>query len=520
MNLFSTLKSKTIRVRFFSTIIANIIRFVLGFFSGIFIARALGPVDFGNFNFLLTSFTAISQLLNMGTATAFYTFISRRKRARNFYIYYIMWVGVQFVVSLLLATVLLPETMRGKIWLGHERGIIVLSLLASFSMSQLWQVVNQAGESIRETVTVQAYNVVLSVVYILVVLIIIHLGIMSISNLFVFIAGEYVIFTVLLSRRLKDKLISEGEVENLRNIFQDFKSYCYPLITSSLAGFLYTFADNWLLQRFGGAVEQGFYSVGYRFTFFSTIATASMLQVFWKEIAEAMERHDLEHVRDLTLKVSRLLYFFSAVLSCFLIPFSKELLIWLLGPSYESAWLCLSIMLLFPLIQAVGHPAHAVLLAGGRTKVYRNFGVINMLLSLPVTYFLLASPRAYFGIGGLGLGSVGLAMKTVILNFILTNVLIYVTSRLHRWRFDFWYQIVGVLLLLPVAFLSKLATGWLLGAVIGVVSIPTLLISSMVLYLIWITAVVYFVPGITGLERDELKEMLEKVRTVLFSNTS
>lgn len=516
MNAFSILNSKSIRVRFFSTLVANVIRFALNFFASLFIARALGPADFGNFNFLFASFTSISMLIDMGTSSAFYTFISRRRRASSFYFYYFLWIALQFVVTFLLATVLLPGGMRNKIWLGHGRDIVVLSLFASFSMNQLWKAVSQAGESIRATVTVQAFNVLLAVVHVLMILAIIRLNILSVANLFLFITGEYVVFSVLLTRRLRDKLIDPEpkKAERFKDIFKEFKTYCSPLIVYSWGAFFYTFADNWLLQNFGGATEQGYYSIGMRFTFVSAVATGSMLQVFWKETAEAIERQDYEHVQRLYYKVSRILYFSAATISCFLMPFSRELLVWLLGPSYEQAWTCLTIILLYPLLQALGQTISSIYLAAGHTKLYRNLGIIFMFISIPAAYFILAPPDAYYA-GGLGLGSVGIALKMVALTFVSINVQIYIISRIYRWKFDFLYQIAVVALLLPAAFIAKLVIISLLGTLLVTISTPTLLFSSMILYSLGVAAVVYIFPRLTGFSRDELKSMLDKAKTVL-----
>ncbi|MBI4823527.1 MAG: lipopolysaccharide biosynthesis protein [Nitrospirae bacterium] len=509
--------SKSVRARFFTTLIANLIRFVLSFLSGLFIARALGPSGFGNFNFLLMSFASISTLLDMGTSNAFYTFISKRKRASAFYLYYISWTALQFIIAVLLATVLLPEVLRQKIWLGHETGLVLLSLLASFGMNQLWQSVSQAGESIRATIIVQTYNVVLSLVYVLAILLMIKINVLTVSNLFIFIGGLYIFFAVLLSRRLKEGLLAKAVgAESLGSVFKEFKAYCYPLIAYSWMNFAYMFADNWLLQRFGGAEEQGYYSIGYRFTFLSSIATASMLQVFWKETAEAVEKHDYEGIKRLYFRVSRILYFLSALLSCFLIPFSRELLVWLVGPSYEGAWIALSIILLFPLIQAIGQIAHTVLLAGGHTVIYRNIGVTFMAISIPLTYLILAPPQgAYLGIPGLGLASAGMALKIVVLNFIGTNIMVYIISRMNKWRFDFWYQLVAVAILLLCAFGAKTVTGWLLSSLFVTVSIPLLIFNSLLLYLLGVVAVIYLYPTLTGVRRDEFKTMLDNVRGVL-----
>jgi O-antigen/teichoic acid export membrane protein len=73
------------------------------------------------------------------------------------------------------------------------------------------------------------------------------------------------------------------------------------MIPYACLSFAYIFLDRWLLQDFGGNLEQAFYGVGAQFSAVSLIATSAMLRVFWKEMAESHESGDTEG--------SRILYF-------------------------------------------------------------------------------------------------------------------------------------------------------------------------------------------------------------------
>jgi hypothetical protein len=55
----------------------------------------------------------------------------------------------------------------------------------------------------------------------------------------------------------------------------------------ALCSFAFIFAGRWLSQRFGGARQQGVFSIGQQFSTISLLATTSMTQVFRKEIAAA-----------------------------------------------------------------------------------------------------------------------------------------------------------------------------------------------------------------------------------------
>src|SRR5207302_5348904 len=119
-------------------------------------------------------------------------------------------------------------------------------------------------------------------------------------------------------------------------------------------GFAYEFADRWLLQGYGGSVQQAYYAVSAQFAAIALLATGSILSIFWKEIAEAHHRGD--HVRTgmLYKKVSRLLFVIGAVIAGFLLPWAQDLLRLLLGAAYVGGPSTLAIMFLYPIHQSMG----------------------------------------------------------------------------------------------------------------------------------------------------------------------
>ena len=506
MNIWHRLaNSKTIKVRFLATLMANVSRLGLSFVVGLVVARSFGPAGYGNFNFLLGSFLAISQLLNMGTSSAFYTFISRKKRIASFYLYYFAWLGFQFTFTLFLIMFLLPETWQNQIWLGQGREIIVLAFLASFSINQIWQMSSQLGESIRATLIVQFFNISLVVIHLCVVLVLLQIGYLTIQNLFLITIVEYGLAASLLAGKLWNRVVETPDKkhrESFPEIFGEFKIYCSPLVIYAWVSFAYTFADIWLLQNFGGPMQQGFYSVGLKFSTLSLIATTSMLRIFWKEIAEANERQDNEKVRRIYLKTSRLLYFVGALVSCFLIPYSREILGKVLGSGFEPGWLSLAIMFLYPVHQSLGQLNVTFFYATGKTRLYRNLAGAMMVVGIPVTYFVLAPRTA--SIGGLGLGAIGLALKMVILQIIMVNIFSYSISRFRNWKFNFWYQPLSIGLLLGCSFAAKSLLIKLFNSLGISISLPIFLSGGLVLYLLGVAVIVYLFPWLISLTRSDL----------------
>jgi O-antigen/teichoic acid export membrane protein len=79
------------------------------------------------------------------------------------------------------------------------------------------------------------------------------------------------------------------------------------MITLALVSFSYDFTNKWILQKFGGANQQGYFQVANQFAAVSLFATTSILDFFWKEIAHAWGAQDLARVVMLYRKVSRVL---------------------------------------------------------------------------------------------------------------------------------------------------------------------------------------------------------------------
>ncbi len=504
--------SHSFKTRFFTTFFINIIKVGLGFISGVIIARSLGPSGYGDYNFLLGSFSSTISFIDMGASWAFYTFLSQKKRPLKFYLYYLGWLIIQFTGVLFLVYFVFPDIWREKIWLGHHKKIIILAFIASFMMAKVWEMVSQAGESIRATVIVQLHNITATLLYLCIVLALLLLHRLAISNLFLSIASVYFLLSFILVNNLRKSLVVKEEIK-LVDIFNKFKSYCSPFILYNVITFIYSFLDIWLLQRFGGAAQQGFYSIGLRYSAVSLIATMSMVKVFWKEIGEANEIKDYKRIFYLYTKISRALCFVTAMVSCFLIPFSKEILFFFLGERYVAGWLPLAIMLLYPVYQSLGQINDAYLLATTHTKLRSVLSIIIMIVSLPITYLLLAPP--YQTASGLGLGALGLALKTIMLAVVSVNVFTHFICKIANCKFYFIYQFLTIGSLLTISFIVKASVGLIIYALNISITPLILMLSAAFVYLILVTIIVNIFPQIVGLEKEIVVKIREQLSAFL-----
>jgi O-antigen/teichoic acid export membrane protein len=494
----------SIRARFGFSLFANLSKAVVTFGTGMLVARGLGPEQYGTMMFLLGTFAATRQLLDMGSSTAFFTLLSQRQRGRRFVFWYFAWLGMQFLVPLLFVGLLLPDAWLALIWKGEQRTLVLLAFVAAYLQSVLWSAVLQMGESQRLTRSVQGVALAITLVHFLLMAMAWWGDRLDIRWIFMVMSIEWAIAAAVIVKQLRFPAIP-NEPDTLKSVTSEFWCYCMPLIPYAWLGFVYEFADRWLLQTYAGSVQQAYYAVAYQFGAIAAIATSSILNIFWKEIAEAYHQQNHERVVLLYRQVSRGLFFVAAAGAGFLAPWAEEILRITLGAAYVGGAATLMIMFFYPLHQSMGQIGGTMAYATGRVSVYVKLGMVFMASSMVVTYFVLASPDAIFP--GLGLGSLGLAGKMVVMQLLSVNALAYYLARSLGIKFDWLFQPASALACLSAGYLAYVIPNsltevashlWLAIFVAGI------------LYAAMLLAVVGFAPGLAGLTRSDIDGVIVK----------
>ncbi len=499
-------------VRFGATFVSNVLRAGISFVTALLVARGLGAKQYGDLSFLLGTFAGLLQALDSGTTPAFFTLLSSRPRRPLFFVLYAAWtIGVQFGVTLLILAVIMPQSLVTRIWIGHERTAILLAFTASFVTSQIWGTVVQMGEAARKTIIVQGATAAQALLHLVVILVALRWHWLSIKFILTLLIAEYIALALVVAPRLiKFNVARDAEVkESAGEIIRQFAVYCAPLLLYSVVTCVYAIADRWLLQRYGGSAQQGFFAVGQQFATIGLLATTSIVSVFWKEVAEANARGNLERVRQLYRQVRRLLYFGAAAISCGLIPYSREILHWTVGHDYEAGAFCLALMLLYPIHQALGYVQGTFYLAVGDTKRYTLAGIIMMIVSIPVTYLMVAPPSAHPP--GFALGATGVAVKMVVLQIGAIAVQMRLIQRAYDLAYDFAYQALTVAALLGLAFMAKIGVG----AVMHLAHLPKNLFVVMtggVIYVVIVAAAVCQWPLIAGINPIQIQAVAKRMQ--------
>ena len=501
---------RSIRFRFAVTAVATLLRSGISFLTGLVIAKTLGPDEYGNYMFLTGSFVALQLLLDLGTSSAFYTFLCQRTRSTKFILAYLAWQSAGLVVSLIAIRFILPQSIIKSLWLNHDNGLILLALVAVFFQQQIWISVNRIGESSRLSQTVQMVSLFVAIVQLGFISLASFNHCLSIRLIFSLIALEFflaVLVSLALTLKPKERPV---EPTDWKLWFREYRIYCTPLIVYGGVGFIYAFSDNWLLQRFGGAKQQGFYSIANQLSALSLLATTALLNIFWKEFTEAHEKNDTERLSQIFSKTSKFLFFVATTISVFCVSWASEIILILLGKAFSAGTIPFTIMLFYPIYQCLGQITGIAFYATSKTKAYVSLGMVMMGISIPLSYLLQAAPTER--IPGWGLGATGLALKMVFLNVIGVNLQIWLLAKNIPVRFGWKYQVLVLGGGLAVSDLCRRIGSltysiWprLLGSAgeNPYLFLPPILISGFLYGLIIMSTLFYF-PQLAGLNRDDL----------------
>ena len=492
-----------VKSRFTVSLFVNVLKGGLSFITMLVLARGLGPALYGDFAFLMGSFVAVKSLLDLGTSSAFYTFISQKPRGYPFIRIYMVWQLAQLTLALVIVGLAFPGDWIDLFWVGQKRELVLISLAGIFMQQQAWQTMIQIGESLRQTRKIQMINLFFSIIHLLIITVLWFLGLLSILMVFTVVIVECVI-AICIAWKALEVSQKKGEPVDLKSVFNEYVVYCSPLIVYSLLGFAYNFADRWMLQSFGGSTEQGLFEIGYGFAGVSLVATTSMLNIFWKEISEAQEREDYELVHRLYRKISRFLFTLGALLCGFLIPWSDEIVLTLLGESYVAGAPVLVIMFLFAVFNSLAQINITLILASSKTKIHLVLGGLCMVASIPLSYFFQA-PRDFL-ISGLELGAIGMACKMLIMIVIRSNLIGWWYSRSMGWKFDWVYQVVSLGITVLFGWGAFLMTARVLPEFVSHVAIRG--VASGLIYSCLMVLVIWMMPWLVGMDRKELREQL------------
>lgn len=458
------------------------------------VPSALGPIQYGHFSFLQQFYTQIIGFLDTGTSIAFFTKLSanqKRKELITFYMFYILVVSfliVLFIYSintLKYTDTLFPGIPNNYIYMGLSFGILTW-------ITQMFIKISDANAL---TVSVEWLKIIHKILSLCLLLYFVSYTAFDLTHYFYFHYISMVAFITIVGLLFVKSNIFNRHLLTLRfgfkQIGREFFHFSSPLVVYSTVGLGVGFLDIWLLQKMGGSIQSGFYGLAYSIVAASFLFTSAMTPIITREFSKSYEEKNIEQMRNNFYRYIPMLYSIAAFFGIFLSFQSENILAIFTDGKFKDAYWVLVIMAFYPLHQTYGQLSGSIFYATGQTKLYRNIGIFSMLFGLLFTGLFI-----YF----LNLGAIGLALKMVIIQFIVTNIQLYFNAKFLDFKMKpfVWHQVYSIGFFIVMAYIATH---------ISTVSdnIYIRLCTSSLVYIFLVTIAAYIFPKVFATNRNEIK---------------
>jgi O-antigen/teichoic acid export membrane protein len=335
---------------------------------------------------------------------------------------------------------------------------------------------------------------------------------------------EYIVATVwlLFSMGSYHLIQNENKLDvNLQSCAAEYVTYCRPMAVVGVATFIFEFADKWMLQNYSGSAQQGFFQVASQLSTVGLIAATSMMNILWKEVSASHGKGEGDQIIELHKKTASFLLLLVTTIACFFVPWSKDLIEIMLGSEYLDSWPVLLVMLFYPIHQVMGQLNSTVLMGTSNTSLHMKLTIFGLMISFPVTFFLVGPSSGSWGFG-LGMGALGFALKTVLLNILLVNLQAWFIYRKNNKKYEWLSQFRGLGFCLLLSTLIYLFTSKLnflvfngLELNINLTILLGIAMSALVYFGVFI-ATILFAPKLIGIHDNERNELIAMLRGAMY----
>lgn len=499
----------SLKKRYYSKLIANLVGLVVGLFTQCVIPRGLGPVGYGNFYFLTNVAKKVFGF-SPGTQNAFYVKLSQRPKDQKlitFYMYISIIAGLSIIFFLIVVFVI---SQKENIFPGQQWLYIYLAFFLVF-WTWFSKVISRIMDARVLTVKAEKVRIWQKGFAFGIISFLFLLGWLDLRTFFFYHYFLLAFICLGWIRILRNNDLCfwrqwHLKWEEVRGYVREFYDYCHPMVISALVGSFVGIFDLMLLQKLGGSVQQGFYALSMRISTLCILFIGPISSLLIREFSVSVWEKDQNHMAFLYKHLFPKLYALVAFFVCFIVFHGEDVTTFLGGSSFKEAKLAVTVMAVYPMHQAYGRLNNAILFATGQMALKRNITIMQSLVGLPVSYLLMA-PRELFG---LNLGATGLALKMVLIQVIFVNILIYFNTKFLK--LSFWHyvrhQILCTSCLLTASMISVYMANQVFG--LGGQGILSFFLSGAI-FASLAALLVYLAPSVFGLNRQDIRTLTKRL---------
>jgi len=501
----------SLKKRYIYKLSTNLIGGFVNLFSIAIIPRALGVVNFGNFNFTTTIVTQFLNLLEFRTSTCFYTKLAQRPKENKLVLFY-SFLSVLIFLFLSVLIIGIAFSPIKQLVFQDQSSVIIIYALFLVILTWVLEIFIKTMDAHGETVPLERMRIWNKVLGGLVLVILYFSNQLDLNNYFYY---QYVLLLLLLYylyRFLKRSsyLIFDSPLTKLDFIsyLKEFYKYSGPLGFYVILQFIHISFDRWILQYYGGSYQQGIYSFSFGISSVCLLFTTTMIPLFTRELSVAAGNQNIKQMASLYRLFVPMLYAITAYFCCFIFVESKSIINLFGGNEYSTAELTLKILAFYPLVSVYSNLNGSVIYANGRTSLVLKLALIFTPLSMITSWLLINT-----GYWGFNLGAEGLAIKEIILELISVVIILYVNTDFLELRFRNYlvHMIFSILPFLVFAYSAHFIVHWLCSELNFSPNPIILFFISGVVYSLLSLLIVWIYPMVFGLSRKDISTQIKSL---------
>lgn len=507
--------TRSLKRRYAAKLSTNLVSFAIGLVTMAIIPRGLGPKSYGDFNFLTNFFNQLLPFFALGTSICFYTKLSQRQNEFGLISFYARFVGLAILAMFFFVGGVQLIGVFETLWIDQKVRYVYMAALFAV-LIWLIELMTNVGDAYGLTISTEIAKIIQKLIGALIIVSLLFMNILNLTNFFIYnyTISLFLILALLWIINRKNLSFSRNwklSKEQVRDYSKEFYKYSHPLFSLVIIGTISGIYNRWLLQKYAGSVQQGFFGLASQVGAICFLFTSAMTSLITREFSIAHKNNNIKEIARLFRRFIPMLYAIAAFFGCFVSVQAEKITYIFGGKQYAHAAIPMMIMALYPIHQTYGQLSGSVFLATGQTRLFRNIGLSLILIGLLLTYFALAPVNMF----GFDAGATGLAISFVFLQFFGVNVQLFYNSKFLNVKFLYYFlhQIICLGLLIGLAFLSKFVIDTLL--LVNSNSILNFLLSG-VLYSIMVLIAVLVFPAVFGLYKSDVKNGLQAVLAHLY----
>jgi len=500
--------------RYAFKLLSNISGIIIGLISFCIVPRALGPKYFGDYSFLTNVYTQVINFLDMRASTCLYIKLSQNRDDRKLIPFYSLF-GILIITILIISTWIITSNQSILNHLLPDQEILFVYMAVAltvimFIQEQLAKIMDSYGLTIfceKNRMYIRIANLLLIVLFFYYLTL--NIKIYFLLNIISWIFFILIVFVYLKKMDIVFSPVKDSLV--IKEYAKIFSKYCAPLVAYMIIGFISDYFDRWILQKYGGSIQQGFYAFSFNISNISMIAVSSIFILFTRELSVSFGKNDIQSLAKLFDTYVPSLYLFVSYLSCFFFFQADSIISMLGGESYKNASLALKILSVYPLVSTYSMMSGSIIYATERTVIFRNLSFILAPLGALMS-ILLISP-----IGGMNLGAAGLGIKILSFEFISVIIILFINARYLNISFrKYFYHILYI----PVIFLFIAVVSSGIVRLLGIINLGILLSMFVfgVIYSAMSVSVVYCYPSLMFRNRRDMFNIVKLIKSNIGSN--